>query len=249
MTPAHRLFKRALDEKLEYWRKHAFQPAPPEGQASGPGGMPVDPAAGGAPMDPMAMGGGAPMDPSMGGAPMDPMAMGGAPPMDPAAMGGAPPMDPMAMGDPMAGGDPLAGGLPPPPAPEGEDPLAGGAEGVTEGDAQTVQDVQQNTLNLVRQTLEMVGKAKPKEEQAAETEAAVNQIQSEDQGTQAAGEAAPPTQPGPVTGQPVPADTSLPVGPGSEAPKTASVIKFSQTAGSVSNARAKLARVLRKRKE
>ena len=53
-----------------------------------PPGAPMDPAMGGAPMDPAAM----------GGAPMDPAAMGGMPPMDPAAMGGMPPMDPAAMG-------------------------------------------------------------------------------------------------------------------------------------------------------
>lgn len=102
MNPLQRRFQRALLEKI------AFTPLGP--QAAGPGGAPVDPAAGGAPpADPMAA----------GGAPMDPMA-GGMPPMDPAAMGGMPPMDPAAAGAPPA--DPMAGGAPPlppePPAPE-----------------------------------------------------------------------------------------------------------------------------------
>lgn len=178
-----RLLKRALDEKQYEFRKRAFIPmgssAEKTGaQAPGPGGAPVDPmAAGGAPMDPMAAG---------GAPPMDPMAAGGAPPMDPMAAGGAP-MDPMAGGAPM---DPMAGGMPPlPPLPE--EPAAGGGEGVTPEDAETVDKITERTLDVVRQTLEMVGKAKPvKAEEEAEP-------------AQPAPEApAPEAMPGPVTGQP-----------------------------------------------
>ena len=166
-TPAHRLFKRALAESIH---KQAFVPMTnKEGQAAGPGGMPVDPAAGG----------GAPMDPAMaGGAPMDP------------AMGGMPPMDPMAA---------AMGGMPPLP-PEGEevteevvDEASGGAD-VSMPDIDAMQSIQANTMDIVRQTLEMVGKAKPVEG-----------------GDVAGGEAAAPKpaeepaaaeMPGPITGQP-----------------------------------------------
>jgi len=55
-------------------------------------------------------------------------------------------------------------------------------------------------MDLVRQTLEMVGKAKPKEEQSAETEANVANIQADQQAQQQ--EAPPEAQPGPITGQP-----------------------------------------------
>ncbi len=185
MTNHARLLKRALAEKLADYRKSAFVPmtAKQGQQAPGPGGMPVDPmAAGGAPMDPMGAGG---MPPAPGGAPMDPMAAGGmppAPPMDPMAAGGmppAPPMDPMAAGG-MPPADPMAAPLP------GDD-AAGGAGGaaISKPDVEALKDVQQNTMEIVRQTLEMVGKAKPKEEAAP-----------------AAAEPTPASTPGPVTGQP-----------------------------------------------
>ena len=88
---------------------------------------PMDPAmAGGAPMDPAAMGGAMPpADPSMmgGGAPMDPAMAGGAPPMDPAAMGGAmPPMDPAAMGGMPADPSMMGGAEPTPPGLQ-QDPM------------------------------------------------------------------------------------------------------------------------------
>jgi hypothetical protein len=160
MHPAARLFERALQEKLAEYRKQAFVPADP-GQAAGPGGAPP-----GAPMDPMA-GGAPPMDPMAGGAPpMDPMA-GGAPPMDP-MMGGAP-MDPMM--------DPMMGGMPP-------EPEGGGNQGLTAEDAETVDKITQRTMNIVRETLEMVGKAKPVQPEAPEAAPA------------------PESVPGPVTGQP-----------------------------------------------
>lgn len=182
MTPAQRIFKRALAEKL------AFIPMGP--QAAGPGGAPVDPmAAGGMPS-------GAPMDPAMAGmppgAPMDPMAAGGMPPgapmdpmagmppgapMDPAMAGGMPPMDP-AM-DPMA----AAGGLPPVEPP----PDAPPAEGLTKSDVETVDTITQRTMDIVRQTLEMVGKAKTKTEGGGEAAPAAP---------------APAAQPGPVSGMP-----------------------------------------------
>ena len=173
---ASRLFRRSLDEKLADFRKSAFVPmgtvAEKTGQqAMGPGGMPVDPA----------MGGGAPMDPMAGGAPpMDPMA-GGMPPMDPMA-GGMPPMDPMAGGEPPL--PPPEGDIPPPPPPLEEE---GGNQGLTSEDAETVDKITSRTMDIVRQTLEMVGKAKPKAEAEGEAAAA----------------AAPPPPPptGPITGQ------------------------------------------------
>lgn len=187
MTTLHRdLFKQALQEKLAEVQKHSFVPMGPAAaktgqQAAGPGGAPVDPmAAGGAPMDPAAMG----MPP--GGDPM------GAPPMpggDPAAMGMPPGGDPAAMGM-----DPAAGGLPPLP-PEGELPPlpeeggAGGGEGVTSEDAETIQKITDRTMDIVRQTLEMVGKAKPQE--APKEEEPAEQQPPE-----------PEAQPGPITGQP-----------------------------------------------
>lgn len=177
MTNHARLLKRALAEKLSEEReKVAFIPmTAKEGQqAAGPGGAPIDPMAGGAPMDPMAAGG-APMDPMAGGAPMDPMAAGGAPPMDPMA-GGA--MDPMA-------------GLPPLPEEGGEEIAAEGEAQVSQPDVEALKDVQQNTMEIVRQTLEMVGKAKPQEAADGKPEEA------------ASAEPPPPeAQPGPVTGQP-----------------------------------------------
>ena len=122
MTPAMRLFKRAMATKV------AFVPMPggePQ-QASGPGGAPIDPM-----MDPAAA----------GGAPMDPAAMG----MDPAAMGMDPAMMDPSMMDPSLGAPPAGG------------------EGVTADDAKTVNDITKRTMDIVRQTLEMVGKAKPVE--------------------------------------------------------------------------------------
>lgn len=162
MNPAIRLFKRALATKV------AFVPMPGGEQATGPGGAPVDPAAGG---DPAAMGG-APMDPmAAGGAPMDPAAMGGAP-MDPAAMG----MDPAAMGMDPSMMDPAA--MPPE---EG-----GGGDGVTAADAETVDKITRRTLDIVRETLDMVGKTKgPKPAEGAE-----------------AAPAEPVLPPGPITGAP-----------------------------------------------
>jgi len=172
------VFKLAL---AQHQRKSAFvEMSEKTGQqAAGPGGAPVDPAAGGAPMDPMAAGGAPPMDPMAGGMPpmppMDPMA-GGAPPMDPMA-GGMPPMDPMAAMGGLPPLDPMA-------APEGE---GGGDAAITTPDADTLKQIQQNTMDLVRQTLEMVGKAKPMEGGAAADKPA---------------EVDPATQPGPITGQP-----------------------------------------------
>jgi len=159
MTLAARIFQRALHEKL------AFVPLGTAGaklgqQSAGPGGAPVgapmDPAAGGMPPAP-------PMDPAMGGMPpMDPAAGGmpPAPPMDPAAAGGMPPMDP-SMGMPPAGMDPSMGmppdmGMPPMPEP----PPAPSGAGVTTEDADVVDKITKRTMDIVRQTLEMVGKAK-----------------------------------------------------------------------------------------
>lgn len=185
MTNHARLFQRALRESLE---KQAFIPmASKEGQqAAGPGGQPVDPSMGGAPMDPMA-GGMPPMDPAMAGGapPMDPMA-GGMPPMDPAMAG----MDPAAMGLPPM--DPMAGGEELPPLP-GEEGVEGGEASVTTPDVEAMQQVQQNTMDIVRQTLEMVGKAKPVE--AAKEEEPADQAG-------AAEAPMPEAMPGPVTGQP-----------------------------------------------
>ncbi len=175
MTLAARIFQRALNEKL------AFVPLGTAGaklgqQAPGPGGAPMGPPAGpgGAPMDP-AMGGAPPVDPAMaGGMPppgMDP-AMGGMPPMDPAMAGGMPPMDP-SMGMPPDMGMPPMPEAPPEP-PQGS--------GVTSDDAEVVDKITKRTMDIVRQTLEMVGKAKPVEGKP--------------------GEAAPGAGPGPVTGQP-----------------------------------------------
>jgi hypothetical protein len=167
MTLAARIFQRALNEKL------AFVPLGTAGaklgqQAPGPGGAPMDPAMGGAPPAP-------PMDPAMaGGMPppsMDP-AMGGMPPMDPAMAGGMPPMDP-SMGMPPDMGMPPMPEAPPEP-PQGS--------GVTTEDAEVVDKITKRTMDIVRQTLEMVGKAKPVEGKP--------------------GEAAPGAGPGPVTGQP-----------------------------------------------
>lgn len=180
MTLAARIFQRALYEKL------AFVPLGTAGaklgqQAAGPGGAPMGPPAGpgGAPMDP-AMGGmppAPPMDPAMaGGMPppgMDP-AMGGMPPpppVDPAMAGGMPPMDPSMGMSPDMGMPPMP--EPPPEAPQGP--------GVTSEDAEIVDKITKRTMDIVRQTLEMVGKAKPAEGKP--------------------GEAAPGAGPGPVTGQ------------------------------------------------
>lgn len=179
-TIAQKLFKRALDEKLVELRKRAFIPmgtsAEKTGaQAPGPGGAQVDPmAGGGAPMDPSM--GGAPMDPAMGGAPMDP-AMGGMPPppMDP-SMGGMPPMDPAMGGMP----PPMDMGMPP--------PAEGGGDGLTKEDADTVNTITQRTLDIVRQTLEMVGKAKKPEGGEAAAPSTITPP--------------PESLPGPVTGQP-----------------------------------------------
>jgi hypothetical protein len=180
-----RLLKRALAEKQQEFRKRAFIPmgsaAEKTGaQAPGPGGMPIDPAAGG----------GAPMDPAMGGMPpMDPAMMGGMPPMDP-AMGGMPPMDPAAMGAPMDMPLPPEGELPPPPPEEG----GGEGEGLTAEDAETVDKITQRTLDVVKQTLEMVGKAKtPKPEEGGEAAAPA---------AEAPPEPPPEAMPGPVTGEP-----------------------------------------------
>jgi hypothetical protein len=140
--------------------KVAFMPMGAAEQAAGPDGQPVQPG-GAPPMDPGM--GGAPMDPAMGGAPMDP-AMGGAP-MDP-GMGGAPPLDP------------AMGGMP------GE----GESNGLTPEDAETVDKITERTMNIVRETLEMVGKAKtPKPEEGAGVPPPPP---------------APTEMPGPVTGQP-----------------------------------------------
>lgn len=203
------LFKRALEEDLDRYReKVGFVPPPSKTgqQAAGPGGAPVDPmAAGGAPPagDPMAAMGGAPPPP--GGAPMDPMAdpmaaMGGGAPPPP---GGAPPPP---GGDPLAGlEDLMGGGGGGEPAPEDEPPPdTGGGDGISTTDSETLQTIQQNTMDIVRQALEMVGKAKPQEEQKAETEANVAKLESDAQA--AAPEAA--STPGPVTGQPVDAEAA-----------------------------------------
>ncbi len=185
MTPYARIFKRALQEKL------AFVPMGAQGpQASGPGGAPMGPP--GAP--PGAPPGGAPMDPSMGGAPPPGMPPGA--PMDPGA-GGIPPMPP---GDPSAGGappgsdpsmggappmDPSMGGMPPmDPSMMAPPPEAGSGAGVTEEGADIVDKITKRTMDIVRQTLEMVGKTKTPKSDAPEA-------------------APPPTPaqlPGPVTG-------------------------------------------------
>lgn len=177
MTNHARILKRALAEALQ--EKRAFQP-PPDQQAAGPGGQPVDPG----------MGGGAPMDPMMGGGPpMDP-GMGGAPPMDP-GMGGGPPMDPGMGGDPMMGApmdlppEELLGELDDEPG-EGEASISG-------ADVEALKSVQENTMDIVRQTLEMVGKAKPVEGKPEGGDGA---------GTEPPPAPAPDAQPGPVTGQP-----------------------------------------------
>ena len=180
MTPAMRLFKRAMATKI------AFVPMPGgEPQASGPGGAPIDPM-----MDPAAAGG-APMDPAAaGGAPMDPAAMG----MDPAAMG----MDPAAMGMDPSMMDPSLGA---PPA---------GGEGVTSADAKTVEDITKRTMDIVRQTLEMVGKAKPVEGGSSES-------------ASPAPAPAPVIPPGPISG--LPGDMSGVGVPGATGiPKMASVL-------------------------
>lgn len=184
MSTYQRIFKQALAEGVT---KEAFVPMAEaqEQQAAGPGGMPVDPAAGGAaPMDPMAAGG---APPPPGGDPMA-AAGGGMPPPptgDPAA--GGMPMPPLPGGDPAAGGLPPLpeGGLPPLPEEGGE----GGDASVSGADAQTVEKIQQNTMDIVRQSLEMVGKAKPQE-------------QAEGDAGSAPETPDPAAQPGPVTGQP-----------------------------------------------
>ena len=181
-TPAARLFKRALQEKLADWRKVAFIPAPEEGQAAGPGGQQVGPEAGGAPPPP-------------GGAPMDPMAAGGAPPVDPMAAGGMPPMDPMAAGGempPMPEGD-----LPPLPEEGGGE---GGEDSVTGADADTIKNIQMNTMDIVKQTLDMVDFKRKKDEQGGE--AAPSGEAPEAVAEAPAEPPAPEAQPGPITGQP-----------------------------------------------
>jgi hypothetical protein len=184
MTQAARLFKRALAEHLT---KTAFVPLGKHAQqAPGPGGAPVDPAMmggdpamGGMPMDP-AMAGGAPMDPAMmadpaaAGMPMDPAMAGGAPPMDPAMAGAAPPVDPAMGGMPPMDPAMLASLAAPAPA-------APSSAGLTAEDEQVVDKITKRTMDIVRQTLEMVGKAKKPESADA---------------------AAPAGQPGPVTGMP-----------------------------------------------
>ena len=83
----------------------------------------MDPAAGGAPMDPSMAGGMPPPgDPAAGGAPMDP-SMAGMDPAMMASMGGMPPMGV----DPATAG--MLGGMPP------ADPAAAGAAGAMAGGA------------------------------------------------------------------------------------------------------------------
>lgn len=192
------IFARSLGETLE---KSAFVPMgaaeKQAQQAAGPDGMPVDPAAaGGAPMDPAAAG--MPMDPAAMGAPMDPAAAGM--PVDPAAMDPAA-MDPAAMGAPAEGGipSPEEMGLDPAALGIGEDAGgAGGAEGLTSDDVDSVLRIQEQTTSQVVDVAERIigamkggGKAKAadKPEEAAAPAGDVVE--------QAAELAA-----GPVTGQP-----------------------------------------------
>ena len=225
MTPAQRIFKRALSEKLAFILMGAnggaqaagpggapVQPGPPgaggpPGAPPGPGGPPGMPP--GAPMDPNAPPGPAPMDPSAAppGAPMDPSAGGppGAPPMDPSA-GGPPPMDPNAGAPPV---DPAAAGMPPMDAPPPADD-----KGLTPTGVDIVDKITQHTMDIVRQTLEMVGKAKTKEERSA----ALASIGKDDT-------SAPPlpgSAPGPVSGMPG-FDPSMISGP-LKTNKTASIL-------------------------
>lgn len=96
----------------------------------------------------------------------------------------------------------MAGGMPPPP--EGEMPPlppiegdegGGSDDGVTSQDAQTVEKIQDRTLDLVRKTLQMVGKAKSDAEMQGDA--------AEAPPTPPPAEApAPEQQPGPITGQP-----------------------------------------------
>jgi len=222
MSPSELIFKAALCEKLEAFRKTAFVPMDPQSQqqATGPGGMPVpDPAAGGAagagappmggaPMDPMAAMGGAGAPPP-GGAPMDPMAAaGGAPPADPmAAMGGAMPPAPT---------DPAAGGAMPP-MPDMAAGAAPSTDGVTPQDVDTIDKITQRTLDTVHQALAMVGKAKTKEQLDNDAQL---QMQDAANKAQQAATQAPATVPGPVTGAPMSAD-ALQI-PGT--PKLASIL-------------------------
>jgi hypothetical protein len=100
--------------------------------------------------------------------------------MDPmAALGGMPPLP----ADAGAGGE-----APPPPPPlEGAGGEDGGGGGLTKADAETVDTITRRTMDIVRETLDMVGKTK----------------QPKDGGSAAApAEPDPKSQPGPVTGQP-----------------------------------------------
>jgi hypothetical protein len=106
----------------------------------------------------------------------------------------------------MAGGDmPMPIGdmgeglddIPPP----GEEEGAGG-KGLTPEDADTVQSVVEQTMDIVRQTLEMVGKAKPKEEQVADKAEEASEAPPAPEASAATEETPPEAQPGPVTGQP-----------------------------------------------
>jgi len=117
---------------------------------------------------------------------MDPAAMG----MDPAAMGMDPAMMDPSMMDPSLGAPPAGG------------------EGVTADDAKTVNDITNRTMDIVRQTLEMVGKAKPVEGGSSAS---------------AAPAPAPAIPPGPISG--LPGDMSGVGVPGATGiPKTASVL-------------------------
>jgi len=114
--------KKSLLKRAEELKQSFVQM--PGGAPAGDPAAGVDPAAGGAPMDP-AMAGGMPPpgDPAAGGAPMDP-AMAGMDPAMMAAMGGG--MPPMGV-DPATAG--MLGGMPP------ADPAAGAAGALAGGAA------------------------------------------------------------------------------------------------------------------
>jgi len=148
-----KLVGRAMLNKIASIRKKAFTP----GSQMAGGGMPPPP-----------------MDPAAGGAPMDPAMMGGAPPMDP-AMAGMPPADPS-----MAGGMDMAGGAPPVDPATGMpmDPAAMGGTPVPQEDPMMIPITELVVGDLMAVISEAIGggagggEAAPEEKKEGATESA-----------------------------------------------------------------------------
>lgn len=136
------------------------------------------------------------------------------------AAGGDPMMDPMAAGGEMP---PMPEGEELPPLPEEGGEGEAGEDAITGADADTMKNIQMNTMDIVKQTLDMVDFKRKKDEEGAPAEATATATETVEEPAPEAGVEALP-EAGPVTGQPLPPADDQMSGPLDLAPKTAAAL-------------------------